>query len=139
MRLLREFSHPNILPVLDSGEWKGRPFYVMRYVEGESLQERLRRERRLPFDEVVRIGRRLCDALAYAHERKVVHRDVKPANVMVAGDAVYLTDFGIAKALERPVHSTTRRQRGVHESRAGDGRPGSGSPERRLQLGVRAV
>lgn len=102
--------------MLDSGEWKGRPFYVMRYVEGESLQERLRRERRLPFDEVVRIGRRLCDALAYAHERKVVHRDVKPANVMVAGDAVYLTDFGIAKALEPiagQLHSTTGVARGT--------------------------
>lgn len=116
IRFLRSFEHPNILTVLDSGEWNGRPFYVMRYVEGESLQERLRRERRLPFDEVVRIGRRLCDALAYAHERKVVHRDVKPANVMLAGDEVYLTDFGIAKALapgEGQLHSTTGVARGT--------------------------
>jgi len=115
-RLLREFEHGAILPVRDAGEWKGRPFYVMPFVDGESLQARIKRERRLPFDEVVRIGKRLCDALAYAHERKVVHRDVKPANVMLAGDAVYLTDFGIAKALE-PVegapHSTTGVARGT--------------------------
>ncbi|MCC6930709.1 MAG: serine/threonine protein kinase [Gemmatimonadaceae bacterium] len=116
VRLLREFSHPSILTVLDSGEWSGRPFYVMRYVEGESLQERLRRERRLPFEEVVRIGRRLCEALGYAHARKVVHRDVKPANVMLSGEDVYLTDFGIAKALEPQsgqLHSTTGVARGT--------------------------
>lgn len=116
VRLLREFEHPHILPVTDAGEWEGRPYYAMPYVDGESLQERLKRERRLPFDEVVRIGQRLCEALAYAHARKVVHRDVKPANVMLAGDAVYLTDFGVAKALE-PIdgapHSTTGVARGT--------------------------
>lgn len=116
VRLLREFEHPHILPVTDAGEWDGRPFYAMPYVDGESLQGRLKRERRLPFTEVVRIGQRLCEALAYAHERKVVHRDVKPANVMLAGDAVYLTDFGVAKALE-PIegapHSTTGVARGT--------------------------
>ncbi|MCC6773274.1 MAG: serine/threonine protein kinase [Gemmatimonadaceae bacterium] len=116
IRLLQEFDHPGILTVTDAGEWQGRPFYVMPYVDGESLQGRLRRERRLPLSEAVRIGQRLCEALAYAHGRKVVHRDVKPANVMLSGEAVYLTDFGIAKALE-PVgeapHSTTGVARGT--------------------------
>ncbi|MEP7384048.1 MAG: protein kinase [Gemmatimonadota bacterium] len=116
IQLLRKFSHPSILPVLDAGESDGRPFFVMPYVEGESLQERLTRERRLPLDEVTRIGRILCDALGYAHQRKVVHRDVKPANIMLAGTQVFLADFGIAKALTplpgQP-HSTTGTARGT--------------------------
>lgn len=116
IRLQREFSHPHILHVLDAGESAGRPYYVMPYVDGETLQDRLKRERRLPLEDVCRIGLALCDALGYAHDRQVVHRDVKPANVMLAGARVYLADFGIAKAL-RPLpgqpHSTTGVARGT--------------------------
>ncbi|HEY7479550.1 MAG TPA: serine/threonine-protein kinase, partial [Gemmatimonadales bacterium] len=87
-RFLREIevaanlTHPHILPLHDSGEAAGLLFYVMPYVEGESLRERLNRETQLPLDDAVRIAREVGDALAYAHGHGVVHRDIKPENIL---------------------------------------------------------
>src|SRR5512146_437331 len=77
-------KHPHILPLFDSGSAAGALFYVMPYVEGESLRARIRREGALPIDETVRILRQVADALAYAHAHGVIHRDVKADNVLVA-------------------------------------------------------
>jgi serine/threonine-protein kinase len=92
-------THPHILPLHDSGEANGLLYYVMPYVEGESLRDRLKREKQLPVEDAVRIAREVADALAYAHERGVVHRDVKPANILLEADHAVLADFGVAKAV----------------------------------------
>jgi len=91
-------QHPNILPLFDSGEADGFLFYVMPFVEGESLRERLDRERQLPVDEAVRIATDLAEALDYAHRQGITHRDIKPANVMLHEGRPLLADFGIALA-----------------------------------------
>jgi tRNA A-37 threonylcarbamoyl transferase component Bud32/tetratricopeptide (TPR) repeat protein len=92
-------QHPHILPLLDSGEADGLAYYVMPYVEGESLRERVQREGALPPAEAVALVREVADALAYAHRRGVVHRDVKPDNVMLAEGHALVMDFGVAKAV----------------------------------------
>ena len=105
-RFLREveiaakLSHPHILPVHDSGEAAGFLYYVMPHVEGESLRERLHRERRLPVEEAVRLAREVAEALAYAHKRGIIHRDIKPANIMLGEGHALVADFGIARALD---------------------------------------
>src|SRR5207245_4231349 len=87
-RFLREIqiaarlTHPNILPLHDSGEAEGLLYYVMPYVEGESLRDRLSREKQLPLDDALQIAREVADALSYAHSRDLVHRDTKPANIL---------------------------------------------------------
>ena len=91
-------KHPHILPLFDSGSAAGALFYVMPYVEGESLRTRIRREGALPIDETVRILQQVADALAYAHAHGVIHRDVKADNVLVADGQAFLADFGIARA-----------------------------------------
>jgi hypothetical protein len=91
-------THPHILGLFDSGQADGLLYYVMPFVEGESLRERLDREGRLEVSEARRILREVADALAFAHGRGVVHRDVKPANVMLTGRHALVTDFGVAKA-----------------------------------------
>ncbi len=104
-RFLREvhiaasLTHPHILGLHDSGEAGDFLYYVMPFVEGESLRDRLTREGELPIHDAVRIVREVVDALAFAHERNVVHRDIKPDNVMVAGRHAMVTDFGVAKAV----------------------------------------
>lgn len=104
-RFLREIdvtahlSHPNIVQVYDSGSVDEFLYYVMPYIEGESLRQRLEREGQLPVDEALRITREVAMALEYAHQAGVVHRDVKPGNIMLHGDRVLVTDFGIARAL----------------------------------------
>ncbi len=104
-RFLREIEvaaqlhHPHILPLHDSGEADGFLYYVMPYEEGESLREKLERDGELPVMEAVRLLRDVVDALAHAHEHGVVHRDIKPDNVMLSGRHALVTDFGVAKAV----------------------------------------
>ncbi len=93
------FQHPHILPLLDSGDASGFLYYVMPYVEGESLRGRLARQGELPVHDAVKILLEVCDALAYAHARGVVHRDIKPDNVLLSGRHALVADFGVAKAL----------------------------------------
>jgi serine/threonine-protein kinase len=92
-------SHPHILPLHDSGEADSFLFYVMPYVDGESLRDRLDRERQLPVDEAVRIAIALAGALDHAHKRGVIHRDIKPANVLLQDGQPLMADFGIALAV----------------------------------------
>ncbi len=107
IEIAARLQHPNILPLLDSGEAAGFFFYVMPYVEGESLRERLARDGELPVPDAVRILREVADALSDAHAHGVVHRDIKPDNVMLSGRHALVTDFGVAKA----VTEATGRQR----------------------------
>ncbi|HEY0970935.1 MAG TPA: serine/threonine-protein kinase [Gemmatimonadales bacterium] len=95
----RELDHPAILGVLDSGEDDGRLFYVMPYVAGESLRARMDREGQLPVEDALRIAVQVARGLAYAHGHGILHRDVKPENVLLDGERVLLADFGIARAL----------------------------------------
>lgn len=99
IRLVASFNHPHILSLYDSGESAGFLYYVMPFVEGETLAHRLQREHQLPISDAVRILGEVTDALAYAHERGVVHRDIKPANVLLSGRHAIVADFGVAKAL----------------------------------------
>jgi len=92
-------QHPHILPLYDSGEADSMLFYVMPYVEGESLRERLDRDHQLPVDDAVRIATNMAEALDYAHRRGVIHRDIKPANVLLQDGKPVISDFGIALAV----------------------------------------
>jgi Tol biopolymer transport system component len=92
-------QHPNILPLFDSGAADGFLYYVMPYVEGESLRERLNREKQLPVQEAVDLTAEVADALQYAHEHGVVHRDVKPENILLHAGRPMVADFGIALAV----------------------------------------
>jgi tetratricopeptide (TPR) repeat protein len=104
-RFLREIEiaagldHPHILPLYDSGEADGFLYYVMPFVEGESLRDRLDREKQLPIDDGLQIALEVADALSYAHSRDVVHRDIKPENILLAGAHARVADFGIARAI----------------------------------------
>ena len=99
IRIAAQLTHPHILPLIDSGEAVGVLFYVMPYIEGETLRERLSRAGELPVGESIRILRHITDALAYAHERGVIHRDIKPENILLSDRHALLADFGVAKAL----------------------------------------
>jgi serine/threonine-protein kinase len=101
IRVAAHLNHPHILPLHDSGEAGGFLYFVMPYVEGESLRGRLNREHQLPMDDAVRIARDVASALSYAHEHGIVHRDIKPENVLLAGGGAeaVVTDFGIARAV----------------------------------------
>jgi serine/threonine-protein kinase len=92
-------QHPNILPLFDSGEADGLLFYVMPFVEGESLRDRLDRERQLPVEEALHITSDIAEALAAAHEQGVIHRDIKPANILLSRGKALVADFGIALAV----------------------------------------
>jgi len=117
-RFLREIdvaanlTHPHILPVFDSGEADGFLYYVMPYVPGGSLKERLAKERQLPVGVALSIAREMADALAHAHEQGVIHRDVKPGNILLAGDHALLADFGVARAVAE-VDETRLTQTGI--------------------------
>jgi serine/threonine-protein kinase len=99
IKLAARLQHPNILPVYDSGNAGGTLYYVMPFVEGESLRDRLEREPQLPVDDALQIAKEVAEALAYAHGHDVVHRDIKPENIMLSGGHAIVTDFGIARAI----------------------------------------
>ena len=149
-RFLREIevaarlTHPHILPLHDSGEAAGFLYYVMPYIESESLRDRLEREGQLPVEEALRITREVASALAYAHNHDVVHRDIKPENILLSGGEAVVADFGIARAI------TQAGGGGLTETGIPVGTPAYMSPEqasgggaidgqRRLQSRVRAV
>ena len=94
-------QHPHILALHDSGEVNGTVFYVMPYVEGESLRDRLDREKQLPIDDSLRIAGEVADALEYAHEHGVIHRDIKPENILLQRGHAVVADFGIALAASK--------------------------------------
>ncbi|MEZ4588207.1 MAG: protein kinase [Gemmatimonadales bacterium] len=104
-RFLREveiaarLNHPHVLPMHDSGSADGLLYYVMPYVEGESLQARLGRETQLPIEDALRLAREVAEALAHAHAQGIVHRDIKPANILLSARHALVADFGIARAL----------------------------------------
>ncbi|MFN0177413.1 MAG: protein kinase domain-containing protein [Gemmatimonadales bacterium] len=99
IHIIAQLQHPHILPLYDSGEVGGFLYYVMPFVEGESLRARLTRVGKLPINEAVRLLHEITDALAYAHSHGIVHRDIKPDNVMLSGRHAAVTDFGVAKAV----------------------------------------
>jgi tRNA A-37 threonylcarbamoyl transferase component Bud32 len=99
IRVTANLQHPNLLPLFDSGEVDGQLFYVMPYVEGESLRHKLEREKQLPIDEALRIGVAVADALDYAHRHGVIHRDLKPENILLHEGRPLVADFGIALAI----------------------------------------
>src|SRR5687768_15185448 len=92
-------QHPHILPLFDSGTADGFLFYVMPFIEGETLRDKLNRETQLGVDEAVRIAREVADALDYAHSKGVIHRDIKPENILIQNGRLMVADFGIALAV----------------------------------------
>jgi len=99
IRLATQLRHPNIVPVLDAGDADGLPYYMMPFVEGESLRDRLRRVGQLPIEEAVRIACEVARALDYAHGHDIVHRDIKPENVLLHEGQAVVADFGICRAI----------------------------------------
>ena len=101
IKVTANLQHPNLLPLFDSGEAGGLLFYVMPFVDGESLRVRLDREKQLPVDEAVRIAVAVANALAYAHTQGVIHRDLKPENILIQAGQPVVADFGIALAVSK--------------------------------------
>jgi eukaryotic-like serine/threonine-protein kinase len=100
IRVTSRLQHPHILPVFDSGENSGQLWYTMPLVEGDSLRQRLGREKQLPVEEALRITQDVATALEYAHQHGVVHRDIKPENILLEGEQAVVADFGIAQAID---------------------------------------
>ncbi len=100
IQLTSRLQHPNILPVYDSGDTAGQLWYTMPYVRGESLRDRLQREVQLRVDSALQLTKQVAEALGYAHGQGIVHRDVKPENILLEGERAVVADFGIARALD---------------------------------------
>jgi len=113
IRTTANLQHPHILPLHDSGEADGLVYYVMPYVEGESLRDRILREHQLPVDDAVRIATEVADALGYAHGQGVIHRDIKPENILMHGGHALVADFGIALAASRSDGATRMTETGM--------------------------
>ncbi len=107
IRLAARLQHPHILTVHDSGGAAGRLWFTMPFVQGESLRDRLVREKQLPLDDALRITREIADALHYAHQQGIIHRDIKPENILLTGSHALVADFGIARALRGDGDSLT--------------------------------
>jgi serine/threonine-protein kinase len=134
IEIAARLRHPHILPLFDSGEAGGVPYYVMPYVEGESLRDRMDRDTQLPLDDALRIAREVADALSYAHSQGVLHRDIKPENILLESGHAVVADFGIARAIaaagqERLTDRIGGGNTGVHESGAGERHRGVGCPQ----------
>jgi serine/threonine-protein kinase len=99
IRVAASLSHPNIVPLHDSGETDGLLYFVMPFVAGESLRARLEREKQLPLDTALQIASQVGAALTYAHERGIVHRDIKPDNILLSSGQAVVADFGLARAV----------------------------------------
>jgi eukaryotic-like serine/threonine-protein kinase len=99
IRMAAQLQHPHIVSLYDSGSVDGFLYYVMPFVPGESLRDRLNRENQLPIDDALQITLEVCDALSYAHSMGIVHRDIKPENIMLSGGHALVADFGIARAV----------------------------------------
>src|ERR1041385_8033451 len=99
IQVTANLQHPNLLPLFDSGQANGLLFYVMPYIEGESLRARLKREKQLPIDAAVQIATSVASALDYAHRHGVIHRDLKPENILLHEGQPVVADFGIALAV----------------------------------------
>ena len=97
--LAAKLTHPHILPIHSAGEADGLLYYTMPYVEGESLRDRLNRDKQLPLDDALQIAREVADALSYAHSHAVMHRDIKPENILLESGHAVVADFGIARAI----------------------------------------
>ncbi|MCL7927286.1 MAG: serine/threonine-protein kinase [marine benthic group bacterium] len=123
IEIIAGLQHPHILPLHDSGESDGLLYFVMPYVEGESLRQRLDREKQLAVDESVRIAIEVADGLDYAHRQGVVHRDIKPANILLSDRHAVIADFGIARAVE------AAQQERITRTGLGVGTPLYASPE----------
>ena len=108
VEIAAQLNHPHILPMYDSGSAGGVLYYVMPYVEGESLAARIAREGELPVAVALRLGREVAEALAYAHKRGIVHRDIKPANILISEGHALVADFGIARAVGAEGEAITR-------------------------------
>ena len=113
IRFASKLSHPNILPVHDSGEADGTLYYVMPFVEGESLRDRLNRERQLGIDESIRITCQIASALDHAHDAGIIHRDIKPENILLQSGQAVLADFGIARAITSAADTNTLTRTGM--------------------------
>src|SRR3989449_4001741 len=127
--LSSKLSHPHIVPIFSAGEAAGLFYYVMPYVEGESLRHRLLREHTLPLEAALHVTRDVADALAFAHAQGIIHRDIKPENILLSGAHAIVADFGIARAISA-AGSLTLTQAGQPI-----GSPGYMSPEQALALG----
>ena len=101
IRVAANLQHPNVLGLYDSGEADGLLYYVMPFVEGESLRDRLDREQQLPIQDALQITREAAEALDFAHKRGIVHRDIKPENILLLGGHALVADFGIARAVSQ--------------------------------------
>ncbi len=99
IKLTARLNHPHILPLLDSGDADGLLYYVTPFAEGESLRDRITRDKQLPIEDALRTAREVADALSYAHGHSVIHRDIKPENILLEGGHAVVADFGIARAL----------------------------------------
>src|SRR5438046_847038 len=127
--LSSKLSHPHIVPIFSAGEAAGLFYYVMPYVEGESLRHRLLRERKLPLEAALHVTRDVADALAFAHAQGIIHRDIKPENILLSGDHAIVADFGIARAISAAGAPT------LTQTGQSIGSPGYMSPEQALGTG----